>query len=49
MTASLSPEGRFVAYYNGGHWHLYDSESGETRNLTENLPVLSVVAAISWL
>ncbi len=38
-SASLSPEGRFVAYYDDGHWHLYDSESGDTRNLTEGLPV----------
>lgn len=38
-SASLSPEGRFVAYYDGGHWYLYDSESEQLRNLTEGLPV----------
>jgi hypothetical protein len=36
---SLSPDGRYVAYYNDGHWHLYDSRSAETRNLTADLPV----------
>jgi dipeptidyl aminopeptidase/acylaminoacyl peptidase len=35
----LSPEGRFVAYWNAGDWHLYDVEAGTTRNVTEGLPV----------
>ncbi|WP_456430209.1 S9 family peptidase [Rhodocaloribacter sp.] len=36
---SLSPEGRFVAYYKTPHWYLYDVESGATRTLTEGLGV----------
>jgi len=36
---SLSPDGRFVLYYQDGHWHLFDGESGASRNLTAGLPV----------
>lgn len=36
---SLSPDGRFVLFYQDGHWHLFDGESGASRNLTAGLPV----------
>jgi hypothetical protein len=36
---SASPEGRFLVYYHDEDWHLYDTESGATRNLTAGLPV----------
>jgi dipeptidyl aminopeptidase/acylaminoacyl peptidase len=37
--ASLSPEGRYVVYFKDKHWHLFDSRSDKTVNLTESLPV----------
>jgi len=37
--ASLSPDGRYVAYYETPHWYLFDGATGATRNLTEALPV----------
>ena len=36
---SLSPGGRFVVFFRDRHWHLFDSQKGETRNLTKDLPV----------
>ncbi|MBM3790111.1 MAG: hypothetical protein FJW35_07135, partial [Acidobacteria bacterium] len=36
---SMSPQGRYVAYYLDRHWHLFDAESGTARNLTEPLGV----------
>ncbi len=36
---TLSPEGRYVAYYQERHWHLYDRETQQTRTLTEELDV----------
>jgi dipeptidyl aminopeptidase/acylaminoacyl peptidase len=33
----LSPRGRFVVYYQDCHWFLFNCETGETRNLTQNL------------
>lgn len=36
---SVSPEGRFLVYYQDGAWHLYDSRAGKRSNLTEGLPV----------
>jgi dipeptidyl aminopeptidase/acylaminoacyl peptidase len=36
---SLSPDGRFVLYYQDADWHLYDGERGTSRNLTAELPV----------
>jgi dipeptidyl aminopeptidase/acylaminoacyl peptidase len=35
----LSPEGRYVVWFQDDHWHLFDAESGETRNLTQGLDV----------
>ena len=35
----LSPRGRFVCYWNEGDWHLFDADTGETRNLTAGLDV----------
>ena len=35
----ISPDGRFVAYWDADHWHLFDADSGETRNLTADLDV----------
>jgi dipeptidyl aminopeptidase/acylaminoacyl peptidase len=36
---SMSPEGKFVVYYDDKHWHLYDCFRDEKRNLTESLDV----------
>ena len=36
---SLSPDGRYVAFYDDGDWHLYDVQSGTTRNMTAGLGV----------
>ena len=36
---SLSPDGRFLAYYQDRHWRLVDMKSGAARNLTEKLNV----------
>ncbi len=36
---SLSPGGRYVLFYKDKHWHLYDGNTGSTRNLTEKLNV----------
>jgi dipeptidyl aminopeptidase/acylaminoacyl peptidase len=35
----LAPGGRYVVYYDDHAWHLYDVESGATRNLTDDLGV----------
>ncbi len=37
--AALSPEGRYVAFYDGGDYHLYDVEAGTSRNVTAGLAV----------
>jgi dipeptidyl aminopeptidase/acylaminoacyl peptidase len=37
--ATLSPNGRFIAYFDDAHWHLHDVSAGRTHNLTQNLPV----------
>ncbi len=37
--ASLSPGGRYVVYFKDKHWHLFDSRSEKTVNLTQSLPV----------
>jgi dipeptidyl aminopeptidase/acylaminoacyl peptidase len=36
---SLSPGGRFLVWFMEDHWHLFDAETGVTRNLTEGLDV----------
>jgi dipeptidyl aminopeptidase/acylaminoacyl peptidase len=36
---SLSPGGLYVVYYKDKHWHLYDGNTGSTRNLTDKLKV----------
>ena len=36
---ATSPEGRFLAYFRDENWHLLNLASGETRNLTAQLPV----------
>jgi dipeptidyl aminopeptidase/acylaminoacyl peptidase len=36
---SLSPSGRYILYYKDRHWHLYDENTGTTRNLTSSLKV----------
>jgi hypothetical protein len=36
--ASLSPRGRYVLYFKEKNWHLYDSATGTSRNLTAALP-----------
>ena len=35
----LSPNGRYVAFYRAGDWHLFDAERGSTRSLTVGLDV----------
>ena len=37
--ASMSPDGRFVAFFRDANWHLYDVERGSSRNLTATLGV----------
>ncbi|RPI20377.1 MAG: S9 family peptidase, partial [Actinobacteria bacterium] len=36
---SMSPDGRFVALFKDANWHLYDTEKGSTRTITEGLGV----------
>jgi dipeptidyl aminopeptidase/acylaminoacyl peptidase len=36
---SLSPGGRYLVWFLEDHWHLFDAETGVTRNLTERLDV----------
>lgn len=40
--AALSPGGRFVAWFEDGHWQLFDAERGTSRVLTEGLGVVFV-------
>ena len=35
----LSPDGRYVAWFLHDHWHLFDAETGATRNLTGGMDV----------
>ena len=37
--ATLSPGGRYIAFYSEGDWHLYDVASEATRNLTAEIAV----------
>ena len=37
--ATMSPGGRYMAYYNAGDWHLYDVETEAVQNLTADLTV----------
>ncbi len=37
--ATLSPGGKYVVFWDDCHWHLFDAETGLTRNLTESLNV----------
>jgi dipeptidyl aminopeptidase/acylaminoacyl peptidase len=36
---SLSPDGRFVVFYDDGDWHLYDAEERKLENMTAELAV----------
>lgn len=36
---SLSPDGRWSVFFQHGHWHLHDAESGTARVLTRDLDV----------
>ena len=36
---SLSPDGTKLLYWSDGHYHVHDIATGQTRNLTEGLPV----------
>lgn len=36
---SLSPDGRFVVFYNDGDWHLYDVKKKMLENVTEGIEV----------
>lgn len=36
---SASPEGRYLVYFQHEDWHLYDTESSTTRNLTRDMSV----------
>lgn len=38
-SASMSPNGRLVAYWRTPYWHLFDGATGQTRTLTEGLDV----------
>lgn len=37
--ASLSPGGRFIDWFDDGHWFVYDIAKGETKNITTSLDV----------
>jgi len=37
--SSLSPGGRYVAYYKDRHWRLFDAQTGVTSNLTAGMDV----------
>lgn len=37
--ASLSPGGRFIDWFEDGHWFVYDISQGETKNITAALDV----------
>jgi dipeptidyl aminopeptidase/acylaminoacyl peptidase len=43
----MSPSGRYVIYFKGEDWYLYDSESKQTKNITNNVPV-NFVNEDSW-
>jgi hypothetical protein len=38
-TPQLSPDGRFVVFWNDPHWYMFDADDGTTRNLTETMGV----------
>jgi dipeptidyl aminopeptidase/acylaminoacyl peptidase len=38
-SVSLSPGGRFLAWFQEDHWHLHDAEQGITRVLTEGMEI----------
>lgn len=40
---SWSPDGRWAAYFDAGHWRVLDTATGATRELTRNLPVTFTV------
>jgi dipeptidyl aminopeptidase/acylaminoacyl peptidase len=37
--SSLSSTGQYVVFYKDKNWHLFDGESGDTKNLTEKIQV----------
>jgi dipeptidyl aminopeptidase/acylaminoacyl peptidase len=37
--SELSPNGRYVVYYNDKNWHLFDGENRNTKNLTEKIRI----------
>lgn len=37
-TAQLSPEGKFVYWFKDGNWYAYEISSGNTVNVSENIP-----------
>ncbi len=37
--SSLSSTGRYVVFYENKNWHLFDGETGNTKNLTEKIQV----------
>lgn len=37
-TPTLSPDGKFVLYYKDKQWFTYNTASGQTENLTQNIP-----------
>ncbi|CAN5377519.1 hypothetical protein BH23BAC3_BH23BAC3_07580 [soil metagenome] len=37
--ATLSPNGKYAAWFDGEDWNIMESETGERRNLTENIDV----------
>ncbi len=37
--SSLSPDGRFIAFYQDKNWHLYDGQTGRIQNVTKKLNV----------
>ncbi|MFB3853847.1 MAG: prolyl oligopeptidase family serine peptidase [Vicinamibacterales bacterium] len=37
--ASMSPDGRFVAFFKDSNWHIFDVMAGTSRNVTEGIKV----------
>lgn len=39
LNATISPSGRHVVWFQDGHWHLFDAQTQERRNITASMAV----------
>ncbi len=37
--ANLSPQGKYVLFFQEKHWYVYDTQKGTTGNMTQNIPI----------